>query len=481
MSGIFRIPISTLLLTALLKVQTVAAPLQNITIPLPPGSSDHGAPGLICVPTKWTDIVVFFLANYAAHAATTRSVPGERTGKFIVAVVGALLFPASGTFRGILAVLTFAKSGKSSLEIAARAGALCMVVRGPDWSPLDGDTVPNASGQLAGNINEPKGSRVESEELSAKKKPALAGANGPVVATKVEAGNDVRGNVNEGPKREPLNSEMLFWSPHAREIHGSFNIPPGYVLNFVPRKATFIDFNSKESFTSSGTTSVSCSYNSAKILIALGQAIYSIITLYRSRGDQIAQYGYAAFGLTVAPYAVASTLNLLGSLVCPEYPALYLVESTIMQEARRRGAQYFFKGAVGKLDENENNLELLTQDHDDLRISAAWLCILLISIPIAIIGGISRFDKGRSTAAERGWTMAWLSCGMLFGPLFSSGFFLDRGEEKETHEDAWRESRSPRSSLGHLFFILWFAAPAIGGFVVVGRMLNAYGICITVS
>ena len=30
-------------------------------------------------------------------------------------------------------------------------------------------------------------------------------------------------------------------TPYAREIHGSFNLPPGYRLAFVPKYATFID------------------------------------------------------------------------------------------------------------------------------------------------------------------------------------------------------------------------------------------------
>jgi hypothetical protein len=157
---------STLLLITLSFATITAAPLQNITIPLPPGSSDRGSPGILCTPTKWTDIVVFFLANYVAHAAMTRSLPGEQTGKFMAAVLGALIFPASGTYRGILAILTFAKLGKSDLQIAARAGALCIVVRGPDWKPRDGDTLPNAVVSYLNKPNEPGVSDKEPKEQS---------------------------------------------------------------------------------------------------------------------------------------------------------------------------------------------------------------------------------------------------------------------------------------------------------------------------
>ena len=77
-----------------------------------------------------------------------------------------------------------------------------------------------------------------------------------------------------------------------------------------------------------------------KALIAIVQLGASIMTLYRARGDQINKYGLPAFGLAVVPYAVMSLLNLVGTLMLPEYPALYLVESEIMHEATSRGSHF---------------------------------------------------------------------------------------------------------------------------------------------
>lgn len=85
-----------------------------------------------------------------------------------------------------------------------------------------------------------------------------------------------------------------------------------------------------------------------KILIAVGQALYAISTLYQSQGDQIQQYGYAAFGLTVAPYAVMSIINLLGHLMAAEYPALCVVNSPVLEEARKR-EKCRIDGVVGSL------------------------------------------------------------------------------------------------------------------------------------
>ncbi len=69
--------------------------LQNITITVPIGTTNHSDPRLLCTPTKWTDIVVFFLGNYVAHAATVKSLPGEPMLSVLFAGSAALLFPTS--------------------------------------------------------------------------------------------------------------------------------------------------------------------------------------------------------------------------------------------------------------------------------------------------------------------------------------------------------------------------------------------------
>ena len=57
------------------------------------------------------------------------------------------------------------------------------------------------------------------------------------------------------------------------------------------------------------------------------------------------------------------------------------------------------------------------------------LCFVVNCIPIAIIGGLSHFQRGHSTTAERGWTMAWLGLGMFFGPSVSYLWFLDHDQD----------------------------------------------------
>ena len=93
------------------------------------------------------------------------------------------------------------------------------------------------------------------------------------------------------------------------------------------------------------------SYHFPKGLLAIFQALYACATLYETRGDQIERYGYAAFGLTVAPYSVMSIINLIGAVLAHDYSTVFMVESKIIEEARqRKGA--CFRGAVGNLMSN---------------------------------------------------------------------------------------------------------------------------------
>lgn len=115
--------------------------LQNITITAPNGTSDHGDPHLLCTPSTWTDIAIFFLAHFVSHAATVKSLPGEPMAATWLAELTALLLPVSGIVRGINAIYSRAVFGKTPLETAARAGALCTVVRSDKWEPKPGDKI----------------------------------------------------------------------------------------------------------------------------------------------------------------------------------------------------------------------------------------------------------------------------------------------------------------------------------------------------
>jgi hypothetical protein len=104
----------------------------STTVTLPVGASDHGDPKLLCLPTKWADIAIFFIGNYIAHAATVLQAPGSSHYDSMAAAICALLVPPSGMLRGLMGIVIGSTFGKTDLEIAARAGALCMVISTED-------------------------------------------------------------------------------------------------------------------------------------------------------------------------------------------------------------------------------------------------------------------------------------------------------------------------------------------------------------
>jgi hypothetical protein len=109
----------------------------STTVTLPVGASDHGDPKLLCLPTKWTDLAIFFIGNYIAHAATVLQTPGSSHHDSMMAAFVALLFPPSGMLKGLMGIMIGSTFGKTDLEIAARAGALCMVISTEDQGQTD--------------------------------------------------------------------------------------------------------------------------------------------------------------------------------------------------------------------------------------------------------------------------------------------------------------------------------------------------------
>lgn len=103
--------------------------MPNITIVVPDGTTNHGNSGLLCLPPQWTDYIFFFLGNYLAHAATILSSPGESARQKIENIVLAMAFPIYG-MRRALGIFTLRPIfTRDPLQRAARANALCMVLK----------------------------------------------------------------------------------------------------------------------------------------------------------------------------------------------------------------------------------------------------------------------------------------------------------------------------------------------------------------
>src|SRR2546423_7127488 len=110
----------------------------------------HGAPipsrlekrNLDCVPAQWYHILTFFLINYALHAMTVTSVPGEQWDRITLFNLGALLLPFTGISRGLDAIRKGAIFRSTAMERAQKAGALCVVARVPGiWRPMPDEVI----------------------------------------------------------------------------------------------------------------------------------------------------------------------------------------------------------------------------------------------------------------------------------------------------------------------------------------------------
>ncbi|TVY34391.1 hypothetical protein LSUB1_G008516 [Lachnellula subtilissima] len=253
--------------------------------------------------------------NYIAHAGTLISHPGESIQETVIAAANALFIPGSGVLRAFRFLvlylsprLTGSRHRYSSTPLgqAERAGALCMVVQ-----------------------------------------------------------ERVLGRALESTTGTPRFSfgENIRSVPIAREIHGVCVLPmprpgvPKYCLVEVPPHMPLrpwpLDLGSGSDSKSGilGLDSLGWNlgknYNVPKIMISILQIVWGILTLYKTRGDQIALFGYGEFGLTVAPYAIMSIINLATNLVRLEYAAMYLVRSPEMDAAISHGGE--FQGIMQEL------------------------------------------------------------------------------------------------------------------------------------
>ena len=230
--------------------------------------------------------------------------------------------------------------------------------------------------------------------------------------------------------------------------------------------------------------------------IAIAQVIFSVITLYRNRGEQVEKYGYAAYSFSVFPYALMSLANLIKLVFCGRYPFVYVLRTKTLIEAERKGG--LFEGAVGVL-ENCDKGDDDSQDDDPMAsfaepplwlklISHPWLrlrgdyrnlriCIppiimtlilvlVFISQPIFVFH-FSGFNHGQSTRAQRICMLGWLIANVVSAML---------PYDRNVMVDAAR-----RVVLMLTLLTLSMCVFAMWGFVTVGGMLRAesYQLCNT--
>lgn len=340
--------------------------------------ANNDDPNVHCNPTQWYDICWFFFANYILHALSVRSLPGENFYSATVFKLCCLLIPYTGLRRGLCLISRAGNLAGNDLQAAARANALCMVIRKPEWMPHIGDEisgcqleVPSIEADGAPTSNPPKDK--DNYELEP--------------AGTVESGS----SCDQGHSRE--NNELQvqitdLYSPplcnglvdrisrvvvethrfqsktpscnlvdnHSFKIQGRCELVAGYALAYIPPDMkVYPRISSASNIASAGLfskdrcsqTRLASAHDFPRILFSITQTVSGAYALYRARGSQIERYGYAAFGLTVLPFIIVSLINLLASFLTSEYETVFLVHSSLMDEMTDRGG--ISDGAVGTI------------------------------------------------------------------------------------------------------------------------------------
>ncbi|ORX94724.1 hypothetical protein BCR34DRAFT_499061 [Clohesyomyces aquaticus] len=425
--------------------------LQNITIEVPLGTSNHNDRHLLCRPTLASDLAAFFLGNYVAHAATLKGLPGQPPLQSFLDLLFALLFPVSGIVRGMNAIYGVAAFQKTPLTRALKAGALCELVRTEKWQPKPGDCIRNLRlfKKRREAINQDEAEIVELESLPREERR-------PPPVTLCVKEND-RLLIHATPHFDPVDD----WTgTSGRQVHGNYRIPQGYALAIL---RTSFPYPQSPGSHSVGSSQISSSYSLSKGVIAIFQLVFASFTLVRTKGDQIDRYGCAAFGLTVSPYLIMSFVNLLSALLCPDYSHVYLVSSEAMSEAKSREGCLNRSYVAIPSTSTPTDLSSLQQDFTRSTI-LAYASVLVGCFPLIVVGGLSKFRREHSSVAQLAFTMSWLATGIVVGPIIH---FIPYA------------SRFSKSKVGKLGLLL-YSAPTVGGMIVVGKMIQEYGTCIRI-
>lgn len=118
----------------------------------------------------------------------------------------------------------------------------------------------------------------------------------------------------------------------------------GYSFSILPRN-TIVQAGLSSNGVGGLESDIAASYSILQILASIFQLLWVTYLLYLHRGDQTIRWGFASFSFVPVPYAIMSLVNGISHLFSPAYPAVYMVASTVMEEAEEAGGS--FCGIVG--------------------------------------------------------------------------------------------------------------------------------------
>lgn len=375
-------------------------PSTNLTIVV-----DDNDPHVYCERTTWYSVCWFLFSNYVLHALSVRSLPGENTYSTTAFKLCCLLIPYTGLRRGLCLISRASNFAGSDLQCAARANALCMVIRTADWRPRDGDNIDGCQINIVdsvpddGSLSDTKHSglfRIRTCETmksmksaessksidtatSAEKK-KLKRLDSTVAMNAWRYRNHLRIEVKDLYHRSSCQNlveriarvlietyrfstqdpTVAIVSQENLKIQGYCELAPGYALSYIPPDMKIYPKHSTQVTDSAlhtlvrtskrgdpDDTRIASAHNVPRVIFSIGQTISGGYALYKARGPQIERYGFAAFGLTVIPYILISVVNFFGAMFTSEYETVFLVHSSIMDEMVERGGR--LDGVVGTI------------------------------------------------------------------------------------------------------------------------------------
>lgn len=285
---------------------------------------------LVCRPMHWMDIVRFLVFNFALHAVTVMSSPGEGAGRWITKRLIALFIPLVGTIAAVRTIYRYARGENTPLAVALRAQALCMIAPAVG-SPTDLLTSYGSLTRLQWLQTEPLGRMNPSGILS---ESHLSTPNRTGYVTWVSRLTGIRRSSDAPDPQLPrtisltvttIQGQHPFEKPSYKEwAKSGFRTAPRSTaarLVTVPWNSTVAPLLSDRP----DNFDLAYNYSAVKILAAIAQILYGTFQLYQSSGPQITKAGYAAYQLALIPYIIMSLINLLASLCEPEFPAMFLV------------------------------------------------------------------------------------------------------------------------------------------------------------
>jgi hypothetical protein len=196
-----------------------------------------------------------------------------------------------------------------------------------------------------------------------------------------------------------------------------------------------------------------------------------------------------------------SAFNLVGNLLRPDYPSMYILKSQALVELQNKTNSEIKITTVGEIDEKSTEARRNNDARESDPMSWFGPCMLgAFGVHLLVVGIVTKLSKGHSTHAQRVWIICWLVFGGFITGInlaYQVSFQFEeqvRGQQCEDEPDTRTADNQidvfptkpalpllrdgePKWWISELSLILCYGAPAVEGFVVVAQMIENYGVC----